>query len=146
MTDFSPHSSLLPFLQEAISEIYQLTIPLLYWGCSLYRHLGAASFSDWGLPEGRSLILPAQNVFSSSDYCFLKPEPCLPPLTSDLPTLRFDLLPQTGDLPWPELGLLDLPRSSFILKEKQRHCTILSSSCHYATLPSSPLISGHLSA
>lgn len=99
-----------------------------------------------GLPEGRSLILPAQNVFSSSDYCFLKPEPYLPPLTSDLPTLRFDLLPQTGDLPWPELGLLDLPRSSFILKEKQRHCTILSSSCHYATLPSSPLISGHLSA
>lgn len=46
MTDFSPHFSLLPFLQEALSEIYQLTIPLLYWDCSLYRHLGAASLSD----------------------------------------------------------------------------------------------------
>lgn len=117
MTDFSPHSSLLPFLQEAISEIYQLTIPLLYWGCSLYRHLGAASFSDWGLPEGRSLILPAQNVFSSSDYCFLKPEPCLPPLTSDLPTLRFDLLrletcPGQSRVFWTSQGALSFSRRS----------------------------------
>lgn len=144
---FSPHFFSLPFLQEAHSEIHRLTITLLYWGCSLHRWLGAASSSDWRLPEGRALILLTPKCVFLLRLLLLEAQPCLPPLTSYLPRLRLGLLPQTGDLPRTELGVfLLLPRGSPRLRDGGGIALFCPASVTVLLSLDSPLIFGHLSS